>query len=382
MRLTATADLTNGLVAYYPFNGNVNDQSGNGNNGAVYGASLCADRFGHTNSAYSFNGINNYIVLPPSSALNPPQLTVSAWINLSQYYPQNGQQGALIFSAYNGYLGGYFLFVDSDGKPDLRLHAPNYSGDAHSDTAIATSAWNHVAGTYDGNTWRIYVNRQLHGSQTTNISFNYWSGVSPTIGRASWYNGDYLSGDIDEVRIYNRALSAAEVQALYNVGSGQPALSNVRASQRAGANLVDVWYDLSGVSAPVFVSASISTNGGVSYSLQPANLAGDGVTAPVSSGTSLHLVWNAGVDWPGQYSTQMRVLVSVPASSGSAQANSPMFTLDTRSVPTGTITGLVQGNGTALANAQVRIDGTAFTTTTAANGTFTLTTVPAGSGYL
>jgi hypothetical protein len=61
---------------------------------------------------------------------------------------------------------------------------------------------------------------------------------------------------------------------------------------------------------------------------------------------------------------------------------SPIFTLDTRTVSAGTLTGLVQGNGTPIANAQVRIDGTPFTTSTAANGTFTLTTVPAGSGYL
>ena len=59
-----------------------------------------------------------------------------------------------------------------------------------------------------------------------------------------------------------------------------------------------------------------------------------------------------------------------------------MFTLDTRGVPTGTITGLVQGNGTPLANAQVRIDGTPFTASTAADGRFTLANVPVGSGYL
>ena len=163
---------------------------------------------------------------------------------------------------------------------------------------------------------------------------------------------------------------------------GNPTILNLRASQRAGTTLVDLFYDLSGATAPVVVSVSISTNGGVSYDLQPANLTGDGVTAPVGSATSLHLVWNAGMDWPGQYSTQMRVLVSVPLGGGNAQANSPMFTLDTRSVPTGTLTGLVQGNGTPLANAQVRIDATPFTTSTDANGGFTLTNVPAGSGYL
>src|SRR5205823_407204 len=78
--------LTNGLVAYYPFNGNANDASGNGNNGLVSGAVLTTDRFGQTNRAYSFDGVNNRIV-----ANDAPQLVfglqtslgVFAWIKFS-----------------------------------------------------------------------------------------------------------------------------------------------------------------------------------------------------------------------------------------------------------------------------------------------------------
>ncbi len=116
---------------------------------------------------------------------------------------------------------------------------------------------------------------------------------------------------LDDVRIYNRALSAGEVQALCNLGAGQPALNNVRASQRAGTNLVDVWYDLSGASAPVVVSVSISTNGGVSYALQPGHLTGDGVTVPVSSGTARHIVWGAGTDLGAGYFPNTVVQVAV-----------------------------------------------------------------------
>ncbi len=58
---SALADLNDGLIAYYPFNGDANDESGNGNNGTVYGATLTMDRFGNTSSAYSFDGINEYI---------------------------------------------------------------------------------------------------------------------------------------------------------------------------------------------------------------------------------------------------------------------------------------------------------------------------------
>ena len=62
---------TTGLVGYWPFNGNANDESGNGNNGTVNGATLTTDRFGSANSAYSFNGNGNHIEIPNSPSLNP-----------------------------------------------------------------------------------------------------------------------------------------------------------------------------------------------------------------------------------------------------------------------------------------------------------------------
>ena len=72
----ALADLNDGLVAYYPFNGNANDESGNGNDGTVIGATLTADRSGNPDSAYSFNGVNDYINVPHSSSLNIPPASV------------------------------------------------------------------------------------------------------------------------------------------------------------------------------------------------------------------------------------------------------------------------------------------------------------------
>jgi hypothetical protein len=72
---------TNGLVAYYPFNGNANDQSGNGNNGVVHGANLTNDRTGTNNQAYSFNGRNNYISIPFSNSIAVQnEITVSVWL--------------------------------------------------------------------------------------------------------------------------------------------------------------------------------------------------------------------------------------------------------------------------------------------------------------
>jgi hypothetical protein len=76
------ADLNDGLVAYYPFNGNADDESGNGNHGTVYGATITEDRFGNTESAYSFNSVGNYdfIGVSNSSSLsNLEEISVAFW---------------------------------------------------------------------------------------------------------------------------------------------------------------------------------------------------------------------------------------------------------------------------------------------------------------
>src|SRR5437667_147551 len=80
----AQDSLTNGLVAYYPFSGNANDMSGNGNHGTVIGAILAADRFGNPNSAYAFDGVSSLITVPDSLSLRiSNDITVTCWLNFS-----------------------------------------------------------------------------------------------------------------------------------------------------------------------------------------------------------------------------------------------------------------------------------------------------------
>jgi len=78
--------INSGLVAYYPFNGNANDESGNGNNGILFGASLTSDRFGLINKAYSFNGNGQYISLPASISISR-DISISFWIKSSNQDP-------------------------------------------------------------------------------------------------------------------------------------------------------------------------------------------------------------------------------------------------------------------------------------------------------
>ena len=79
---------TNGLVGYWPFNGNANDESGNGNNGTVNGAVLTSDRFENANNAYFFDGQDDYISCNPLLGLQ--EVTISVWLN------KNGQGGHLV----------------------------------------------------------------------------------------------------------------------------------------------------------------------------------------------------------------------------------------------------------------------------------------------
>ena len=106
---------TDGLVGYWPFNGNANDDSLNGNNGTVNGASLTTDRFGNTNSAYNFDGLNSYIDCGNSSSISTPtNFTFSVWINpLSITNNNNGGTNInVILSKYfdwNGYIYSFFM---------------------------------------------------------------------------------------------------------------------------------------------------------------------------------------------------------------------------------------------------------------------------------
>jgi len=81
---------SNGLIGWWPFNGNANDESGNGNDGTVNGAVLTEDRFGNENSAYSFDGIDDFINAGYVNEISgSSQLSVSYWINSPLNFPFN-----------------------------------------------------------------------------------------------------------------------------------------------------------------------------------------------------------------------------------------------------------------------------------------------------
>jgi hypothetical protein len=227
-------DITEGLVAYYNFNGgNLYDSSGNGNNISYSNATTAADRFGRVGNAYSFNGATSYMQVPNSSTLNPASGTFMAIVKVNSFY--SGQCVAnQIFgkgSVSDEENGFYCLrFTDftnncsgNPPNPAMEFFNSGYGPASANAGAIANNAavkigqWYTVIYTYDNQQSKIYVNGVLAGTNTTPTAFIPNSDPlfigkdgNPTLN----YN---FNGVIDEIRIYNRALTTKEVAQLNKV---------------------------------------------------------------------------------------------------------------------------------------------------------------------
>ena len=219
----ASAGLGDGLMAHYPFNGNANDESGNGNNGVVSGATLVQDRFGNTDSAYLFDGVDDRIDLGSDPSLEMTEaVAISAWIRVASYpvWYQN-----IISDA-----GPNEIILGACGKA-LRFHnnrlqfivdgiygwgTATYVEYAFSDDMLGQ--WQHVVGTYDRNTVKLYLNGVLVASLAHSAALTITG--NPVLIGVSGFDDDYFHGAMDDIRIYDRALTEAEIQELYNEGTG------------------------------------------------------------------------------------------------------------------------------------------------------------------
>ncbi|MEN9742294.1 MAG: hypothetical protein RLZZ65_99 [Bacteroidota bacterium] len=191
---------SNGLVGWWPFNGNANDESGNGNNGTVNGATLTADRFGVANKAYSFDGVNDYI-----EVLNSPQLnsvnnfTLSIWV---------------FFNDWNQSSSVWFATIEKQGQYSLQLirltsNTANLSGIT---VPVSSNSWNCYTLSFENNIVKVYANGTLQGSN--NNSFT--STTSPLVfGIDPGGQLEFLNGSLDDIGIWNRALTECEIKDLY-----------------------------------------------------------------------------------------------------------------------------------------------------------------------
>lgn len=202
----------NGLVGWYPFkNGSLNDSSGVGNHGTNYGAVPAMDRFGRISNAYYFPGTNNYIDCGIGASITfTNAMTISAWIK------PDTLAGRII--SKRGSLGGYE--IDIAGS-NLRFGYNGY-GYCTMNISAYVNRWIYVVATFDGTYSRLYVNAAGSSPVATPLIISDTSHLC--IGKASWTNLYPFKGSIDDVRLYNRALTDAEILAFYQEGGYDPTL--------------------------------------------------------------------------------------------------------------------------------------------------------------
>jgi hypothetical protein len=218
---TATAEIpTEGLVAYFPFNGNAVDESGNGNDGESHGAVLTEDRFGDPNGAYWFDGKDDYIVTakPIGISGNSPR-SVIAWVRVSSL----NENTSIIYWGTQDHVAGLNGFYASEelfGRRSLFRFRGHYRDiDSGKSDVILFEKWQQLAFTFDGTLGLLYVDGVVTAAQSlfletddTAMSFGINlrdEGIDISLNR-------YFHGALDDVRIYSTAVPGEEVKALYN----------------------------------------------------------------------------------------------------------------------------------------------------------------------
>jgi len=219
----------NGLVGWWPFNGNANDESGNGNNGTVNGATLTTDRNGNVNAAYSFDGVNDNIDVADNVGfgfLLNNSYTVNHWVFLNNttgtqnFIGQGDGEGQYQNRFWRSYLnqGNYKIHIRGNGSDPFDTYCTS--------PVQSTGQWvmMTMVRNYNSNLV-LYINgiqvmsqQDITGSasnftQTRNILFGCF------FDAAQNSNSNFLNGSLDDIGIWNRALTPCEIQALHNSGN-------------------------------------------------------------------------------------------------------------------------------------------------------------------
>ena len=222
---------TEGLMAYYPFNGNANDASGNSNNGTVIGgATLTTDRFGNANTAYLFDGVDDYIDVLNSQSLQIQgnSFTISAWIKPSIEIDLNYAEGIIIVRK-GAWTDGYVLQTVNNSNYGQGLHVGAnltegwryFVGEPH---AWHMNEWHFLTVLYDGTIFKGYINGIEELAVVAHQSSNNLSigttrlRIGANTPEEPGGPNSYFPGTIDDIRIYNRVLTQLEIQSLFREG--------------------------------------------------------------------------------------------------------------------------------------------------------------------
>jgi hypothetical protein len=228
---------TNGLVGWWPFNGNAQDASGNGNHGTVNGATLTSDRYGNQNGSYSFDGLDDFIEIPSSVSLHNPQGTINLWL-----YTTIPNRDVCPIKKTNFSNAGNEHYVIAITPTEVvfanKYNSNCQSGNGWFRTATSNSiytspSWHMITATYS-----IVNNLYIDGilvSTSVPPSTNPDNCASDIqIGRGWSAVNEWVTGKIDDIGIWNRALSQQEITLLHQ--NCQGFLTNQPSSQTTAAN--------------------------------------------------------------------------------------------------------------------------------------------------
>ena len=213
---------TEGLIAYYPFNGNANDESGNGKNGNYFGVTITTDRFGRLGHAFLFDGVDDYVNVENHTLFNlgQSQYTICGWFYITNL--QKKSQSIFNTTPHNGIGVNY-------NHPEFPSKYISYyigNGDApwvHKGFGLKSdftnNTWYFFTVVKNGTNYKFLINAsldyQVDVPQSVNFSRNVGCRIG-YIGREYGTSGEFFSGKLDDYRIYNRALSETEIKILYN----------------------------------------------------------------------------------------------------------------------------------------------------------------------
>jgi hypothetical protein len=240
--INAQLTLQDSLIAYYPFNGNANDESQNQNDGVVNGPTLTFDRFGNSNSAYHFSGFEDIRISTPFGGQNPfgQQISVSGWLKTA-----TTKTAATVIAMHTGcynstYDDLFIAYINNDnGFHHFQTRAYYHQPIIQTDQIYLTNnQWHHFVYIMSGPKVKLYLDGVAVDSTDNAVPKNYIHSASNDLVIGNLTSNScpydlYFVGDIDDIRIYNRALTENDVQLLYQ----ETGTTNI---QEEVANITDV----------------------------------------------------------------------------------------------------------------------------------------------
>ena len=221
-----------GLVGYWPFNGNANDESGNGNNGTVNGATLTADRNGVANSAFNFINVNDYIEIPTANKkFNNQQYTISLWFksnaNNSSVFGGPKVNPSIISrcSEQSNIYDNFVVFEINGGINFNSGKSAQVAAGYITDTKIFNNNWQNIIFSISNDSSRTYLNGIKVYTQEINGTIDFLD-VPIRLGKSRNLYWKDFEGIIDELGYWNRSLTSEEVKKIFDGCIHEKAISN------------------------------------------------------------------------------------------------------------------------------------------------------------